>query len=475
MTNRLSTALPVAPPVFVPSRGAGSPPSSPLPPPPPAPLPPPRLRPWSSIWRYLVAAGVGLFLLVFVIGEFLGLEPENLPFETSAIIGAILIVDFVFGVVSLCLLPLRRRWPVLTATLTGLLSSVSAMSIGSATIAAVSLSTRRRWKSVLAVGVVWVFGAAFYELVVRPAVPTTTAEPMLTWLSISLGVAVYALCASTGFYIGARRDLITSLQERAETAEREQALREESARESERTRIAREMHDVLAHHISLVSLHAGALTYRTDLTRDQTAEAAAVIQNNAQLALTELRQILGVLRTSQVTDGIAEPPQPTLRELPALLADAREAGMPVTMDAAGLAFDTDASDAAPLDGLPAVVLPEVLSRTAYRIIQESLTNARKHADGAAVSVTIAAAEGELRIEVRNGVGGRAGRGGAFGSALAAGEASTMNSDARNPAIGAGSGMGLTGLRERAALAGGTLEHGIDAAGDFVVKASLPWR
>ena len=100
-----------------------------------------------------------------------------------------------------------------------------------------------------------------------------------------------------------------------------------AARESERTRIAREMHDTLAHRISLVALHAEALAYRTDLGRAQTAETAALIQANAQLALTELRQVLGVLRGGTVE------PQPTLAELPALLTDAREAGTPITYPA----------------------------------------------------------------------------------------------------------------------------------------------
>ena len=247
---------------------------------------------------------------------------------------------------------------------------------------------------------------------------------------------------TTGFYIGARRELLASLRERAETAEREQALREESARESERTRIAREMHDVLAHHISLVSLHAGALNYRTDLTRQETADAAAIIQSNAQLALAELRQILGVLRSPRDGEGhgitTADPPQPTLRELPALLADSRDAGMKVKL--------ATSNGPLVLDGLS-----QSISRDAYRIIQEALTNARKHAAGAPVTVTLQKRDSQLQVRVQN---------------------------PWKPAPvppSSGSGMGLTGLQERAELAGGILAHGIDPRDGFVVTAALPWK
>ena len=119
---------------------------------------------------------------------------------------------------------------------------------------------------------------------------------------------------ATGYYIGARRELLAFWRERAETAEREHALAAERARAAERTRIAREMHDVLAHRISLVALHAGALTYRSDLDREETAAAAAVIQDNAHLALGELRQVLGVLRAGETAAPSRRSPRsPTCR------------------------------------------------------------------------------------------------------------------------------------------------------------------
>ena len=360
-----------------------------------------------------------------------------------------MILDLVLGLIATALLPLRRRFPLLIAVMTACLSAVSVFAVGPAMLAIVSMSTRRRWRPVVVVGLVWIVCTLFYEFVLRPSVPGVSSEVISRWASGGVALAVYAICVSTGFYIGARRDLLASLRERALTAEREQALREDSAREAERTRIAREMHDVLAHHISLVSLHAGALTYRTDLTRDETAEAAAVIQNNAQLALTELRQILGVLRDVDggaqargalgnalaENEGRVEPPQPTLAALPALVADGRDAGMQVTTDADDLALDD---------------LSEAVSRSAYRIVQEALTNARKHAPGAPVTVRLERRDDELWVTARNSVG----------------HASAGST--------AGSGMGLTGLQERAELAGGTLAHVIDSDGSFVVAARLPW-
>jgi signal transduction histidine kinase len=196
------------------------------------------------------------------------------------------------------------------------------------------------------------------------------------------------------------------------------------------------MHDVLAHRVSLLSLHAGALEFRPDASAEEVAEAAAVIRATARAALEELRDIIGVLREG--ADGDApEPPQPTLVQFPALIDESRAAGMNVHAR-------IDAPD-----------VPAALGRTVYRVVQEGLTNARKHAPGAAVDVRIVTADDRLVVEVvsRRPVGVPVGA-----------------PDERLP----GAGTGLVGLAERVALAGGELEHGPDAAGDFVLRASLPW-
>ncbi|MBB5640529.1 sensor histidine kinase [Cryobacterium roopkundense] len=403
----------------------------------------PRLGPWSRIWRYLVAGAIGLSLWGAVIAAYSAPRGIELTADDVAVIGGFVTLDLVAGLVAVAVLPARHRHPMIASVVSVGLTVISSFAVGPAMLAVVSMSTRRRWKPAVAIGFLWVGSALINELVLRPRVPGTTSDLAFTWAGGGLAVAVYAVCVSTGFYIGARRELLASLRDRVENAEREQTLRAQSARESERTRIAREMHDVLAHRISLVSLHAGALNYRTDLTRVETAEAATVIQNNAQLALTELRQILGVLRSSD-GDEHAEPPQPTLAELPALLADSREAGMDVTMRVVELDLG-DGPRGSAFEGLS-----DSVSRTAYRIVQEALTNARKHAGRAPVNLVLEKRVDELLVVVRN----PRGRG--------------IETELR------GSGVGLLGLRERAELSGGSLDYGIDRGDRFVVTARLPW-
>jgi len=393
----------------------------------------PALSLWPRVGRYAFAIGVGALLGV---GNAVERLDGPLPESQQDTVYAVLALDLVLGVVSLALLWLRRRHPLGVACVIVALLSVSAASFGAALVAIVSMGTWRRRPWALLTGGVFLTGLL---LVIALDLPTRTPDeaPWQVIASLVLAPVVYGAAAVTGFYIGARRELAANRHEQARAAEREQALVADTVREAERTRIAREMHDVLAHRISLVALHAGALVYRDDLTREQTAATAATIQANAQLALTELRQVLGVLRPGDGAHDV-EAPQPTLAELPALLADSREAGTEVTLDTSQLVGTLD-------------MVPTTLSRNAFRIVQEALTNARKHAPGAPVRVVLAGAPGEpLELEVLNPIGVRAG--------------------IELPSAG----VGLTGLTERAVLAGGTLAHGARADGSFVVGARLPW-
>ena len=140
-----------------------------------------------------------------------------------------------------------------------------------------------------------------------------------------LGVLITGVVVGWGLFVRVQRELVLSLRERAERVEAEQRLRVEQAREAERLRIAREMHDVLAHRVSLLSLHAGALEFHPDASAEEVAEAAAVIRASAHAALEELREVIGVLREGAPGTG-AEPPQPTLAEIPALIEESRAAG-----------------------------------------------------------------------------------------------------------------------------------------------------
>ena len=193
---------------------------------------------------------------------------------------------------------------------------------------------------------------------------------------------IFPLWFGWGLYLRSRRELVASLQERAQRLEADQQRSAEQAREAERRRIAREMHDVLAHRLSLLSVHAGALEFHPGAPPDDIAHAAAVIRTSAAAALAELRQVITVLREdSAATDG---PPQPGFGQLADLLEESRSAGM---------ALD------ARIDLPEAGQLPEAVGRTTYRVIQEGLTNARKHAPDAPVQVTATAHGQAVTAEV----------------------------------------------------------------------------
>lgn len=408
----------------------------------------PSLRPWSRIWRYLITIVASLLFLTLVFADYAG-EFSDVP-TTRPLPGGLIFLDLLLGIIALCLMPLRRRYPLVIAVVTAAFSSVSASSLASAIWAALSLSTRRRLPGVVLVGIVWLLATVVYEMVVRPGSTGSEIYPS-AWASGGLAVAIYAICVATGFYIGARRALLVTLRERAENAEHEQAQKAESARYEERTRIAREMHDVLAHRISLVALHAGALSYRTDLSREEITQAAGIIQDNAHFALTELREVLGVLRGGQieVDPGVVEPAQPTLADLPILLAEAREAGMAVSLAPTKIAGGSQSPAVAGLSNLS-----QTVSRTAYRIVQEGLTNARKHSTGLSVSLRLARSGDLLVVELRNPLS----------------DVRADDGEQRSPATG----VGLIGLRERVDLAGGRIEYGTNGDDAFFLKAWLPW-
>jgi signal transduction histidine kinase len=243
----------------------------------------------------------------------------------------------------------------------------------------------------------------------------------------------YATLLGWGTWAQAREALLESLRERARRAEAEQGRRVAEARLAERARIAREMHDVLAHRLSLLATYAGALEYRPDAAPERLAAAAGVIRDGAHQALDELREVITVLRDDVSSDA---PPGPGLADVPRLIDESREAGLVVQFD--------------DRVGLPVEVAPST-GRTAYRIVQEALTNARKHAPGQGVAVVIEGSPGtRLTIDVRNAM---------------------SHSSADLP----GAGTGLVGLSERVSLAGGQLDHQITAGGEFVLHAWLPWR
>ncbi len=337
--------------------------------------------------------------------------------------------DLVGGAVASLALLWRRRWPVGVALFIAVITTYSTSAAIAGAIALFTVAVHRR--AIIAVGL-----AALTLATVPIYLAIQPDDDVPYWVTYLIGILASGAVIAWGMFVRSRRQLVLSLRDRAERAEAEQQLRVEQARQHERARIAREMHDVLAHRISLLSLHAGALEFRPDAPPDEVARAAGVIRASAHEALEDLRTVIGVLRESEDGDH-PERPQPTLADLEALIGESRAAGMQVR-------YDPRLIDAS--------AVPAGAGRNAYRIVQEGLTNARKHAQGAAVEVTVDGAEGDgLVIEVRNrlpvGVGA---------------------------AAIPGTGSGIVGLTERAALAGGRLEHGRTAAGDFRLWAWLPW-
>ncbi|RAN99824.1 sensor histidine kinase [Micromonospora saelicesensis] len=341
-------------------------------------------------------------------------------------------VDALLGLVCCGLLWLRRRWPLGLIVATTPLTLFSMAAAIPLLIFYFTVVVHRRTAVAIAVTGAGLLTNLVFSWV-RP-------DPHMSyWETASWGVVLSFAVLAWGMFVRARRQLIVSLRERAERAEAEQQLRVTQARHLERTRIAREMHDVLAHRISLLSLHAGALEFRPDAPADEVARAAGVIRGSAHAALQDLREVIGVLRAEDDGAGDApEPPQPTLADLPALIAESRSAGVRVNV-----------SDSVTSPG----EVPAALGRAAYRIVQEGLTNARKHAAGAAVTVDVAGGPGA-------------------GLSVAIGNRWPVGAPAGDTLPGAGT--GLVGISERVTLAGGRLAYGRDDSGDFRLAAWLPW-
>jgi signal transduction histidine kinase len=371
----------------------------------------PRLSAWGHTWRLVVVLALSA----------IGWIP--LADDQSEELWAL---DVGLGLVAFVLVFFfRRRWPVAVALLANLLTFGSAIASGPAVLASVSVATRRRWREIALAGAVGFAGAQFFAA----SQPGSSNDPF--WLILSInGVATVAIFG-WGMYIGSRRELMYTLRSRAERAEAEQELRIAQARANERARIAREMHDVLAHRISQVSMHAGALAFREDLTPNEVRISAAVIREQAHEALTDLRGVLGVLRGADGEPALA--PQPTYADLTELVAEAR-----------GFGLDVEFRD---LVSTPPEV-PDAAGRTLYRIVQEGITNARKHAPGALLTIELTGSpDVGLDVVMRNPLG--------FGSATP------------------GSGLGLVGLSERAELRGGRLSHRREGS-SFVLHGWIPW-
>ena len=235
-----------------------------------------------------------------------------------------------------------------------------------------------------------------------------------------------------GMYRGAKRSLLISLREKAERLEREQHLLAAQARLQERTRIAREMHDVVSHRVSLMVVHAGALEAGAAGDNDVAVQTGQLIGQMGRQALNELRQVLGVLRMGDGEAALAG--QPTLNDVTTLVGESRAAGMRITLDTVG-----DPS-----------TVESTVQGALYRLVQEGLTNAHKHSGDAPVRVEVRRLPDAVRVIVEN-------------------EAPARPATSQLPS----GGHGLVGLGERVRVLGGTFEAGARPDGGFRITATIP--
>lgn len=283
--------------------------------------------------------------------------------------------------------------------------------------------------------------------------------PARIFVSLLLGV----LCGSiftVFWFLGDSRRMrelrSEEFKERARRLEYEQEQERRLAAQDERTRIAREMHDIVAHSLSSIISQADGARYaaasartaraqqaqqteQTESTPDIAEQTLELIADTARDSLTQMRSLLGLLRTDEAT---AYAPVPTLNDVPALVEQSRRAGLPVTFTG--------------ITGTMARTLPQGAELAAYRTVQEALTNALKHSPGAATTVTIHWGEDGLQLRVQNDP---------VSSAVAQHIARPVP----------GSGNGLRGMSERIALYHGTLTYGLQPDGGWLVEAALPYR
>lgn len=339
---------------------------------------------------------------------------------------------FVVGLVGSVSLWWRRRYPVALAV--GLLPlSVCADTPGFAILVAlytVAAACDMRTTGVL----VTLHLAATCAYLVMDARPGTLLE------QLAVGVTLTVAAVALGRLARSRAALLDSLRARALTSELEVERRLAQGRRAERERIARDMHDVLAHRLSLVNLYANTLAARQDLTREESLQVTARLQESARQSMTDLRAVLGLLRSADGEEAACS--ARSVRTVPQLVDEARRSGTTVTMEGEPALI--------PTDGL--------IGLTAYRVVQEGLTNARKHAPGSPVTIEVRREGEDLRLRV-------------------ASDLPASGAIAVHP-VTPGNHWGLVGLEERVHLLGGSFRSGPSSSSSgarFILEAHLPGR
>ncbi|MGV9307264.1 histidine kinase [Nonomuraea sp. NPDC004354] len=262
------------------------------------------------------------------------------------------------------------------------------------------------------------------------------APPTMTWPDHAMAALIGLAVWGTGRSVRLRRAYLEELKDRAARLERARDADTRAARAEERSRIARELHDVVAHHVSVMTVQAAAARKVLTASPELAGEALSAIEETGRLAMNEMRNIVGVLRTDSLPGPPERRPQPGLRDLPALVEQMREAGLPTELEVEG--------------GGP---VPAGVDLAVYRLVQEGLTNSLRHAGpGAHARVSVRQAPRELSLVVED--------------------------DGRGPGDsppGDRTGHGLVGIRERVALYGGILRIGPRTGGGFEVRATFPLK
>jgi signal transduction histidine kinase len=381
-----------------------------------------------SMRERLLDAGLTALVTVASVGWTLGLKDEGHGVPAAGGLGVVLALW-----ASLPLLA-RRRWPLAVlavieaAVLVGLVQASPDLRVGGPglVVAVFTVATRCPRPRALAAALALAGGNGLVVLAV-----TLLGHPGALHDVVADTILVLGAWA-IGDNIGTRRAYLAGLEERAERLEREQTVVSQRATLAERARIARELHDVVAHHVSAIAVQAGAAEEIAERDPRRARAVLATIQASSREALAEMRAVVGVLH--EEGDGVTLAPQPGLAQLAQLAAQSRAAGLDVRVH---------------VEGRPAP-LPDALELSAYRIIQEALTNTLKHAGATRAEVTVRYAEDGVELIVTDD---------------GAGETA--------PSALPGAGRGLVGMRERVALFHGRLDAGPLPGGGFRVVAQLP--
>ena len=385
------------------------------------------------------------------------------PTIADGVVAAVLLVVFLsgFGVwrsgspatflvsaLSLAAITWRRKYPlevfiisgaaVFSAMNKGNMSPVTPIA-GLIALYTVSSLCDRRWS--VGAGIVSWLGVMVSAALVRD-------RPVV--LSLHTLVAPLALIAATwliGDNLRVRRAYVAQLEDRADRLEAEREAETRRAAEGERARIARELHDVVAHHVSVIAVQAGAARMVAESSSTSSGEPQSTSDNmlasievTARQALAELRRALGVLRKGE--DRLDRSPQPGLDQLDSLIDQVRVAGTPVEMTVSGQVPEG---------------LPPGVDLSAYRIVQEALTNVLKHGGGAPTRVAMSFSDDGLDLSVTD-----------SGS-----NTPTLASGGGSHQLQPGSGHGIIGMRERVAMFGGDLQAGPLPGGGYEVRAHIP--